>query len=149
MRFGVMPLSQQPFRVSTRHAKVTQTDRFNFKGTVVVSQSLLNNELRTSIWVYGLLWVLLVNRHVLCLAKGGCSRREDEFVHPMRTHCIQQAQRVGDVVAVVLVRMLHRLTNLNKRRKVQHCIKPTRQDSVQQSTFAKVPLYKITMREQM
>lgn len=70
--------------------------------------------------------VALVYGRVLRIAKSGGGGREDETLHTRRAHCVQQMQGVGDVVGIVLGRLLDRFAHLDKRRKVHHRVKTPR-----------------------
>lgn len=144
MRFGVMPLTQLTLGIRARSIEVTQANRLELIDPLIVSRSLPNHNLRTPLRVDRLLWVLFDHRCVLRLAKRGGGGRKDELVYSMRTHCIQQAQRVHDVVAVLLVWVLHRLAHLDKRGKVHDRIKTIGKHSIKRSAVAKVVLYKFT-----
>jgi hypothetical protein len=149
MGFRVVALAQLAFWVSACGVEVAQAYRLETIRFIIVSQGLLHHQLGAAIGVDGLLRVPLVNGRVLRLAKGGGGGRENELAHPMRTHGVQQAQRVGHVVAVVLVRLLHRLAHLNERGKVHDRIKAFGQNSVQHRTVAKIPLHKVATQNRV
>ncbi|MEY5029838.1 MAG: hypothetical protein RLZ63_2153 [Pseudomonadota bacterium] len=67
----------------------------------------------------------------------------------MRAHGVQQAQRVGYVVAIVLVWMLHRLAHLNERGKVHDCVKSARKHSVQHRTITKIALHEVAAQDRI
>ena len=114
--------------------------RVRFKGLLKYVESRLH---LSPVFRQRLLRVPLVNRAVLRLAKSGRCGRENEFINAMRPHRIQQTQRVSHVVAVVLVRLLHRLAHLNERGKVHHSIKTLRQNGIEHGAVAKVALHKV------
>jgi hypothetical protein len=67
---------------------------------------------------------------------------EDELVDTMRAHRVQQAHRVHDVVVIVLLWVLRRLSYLNERGKVHDRVTATRQDPIQHRMVTKVALTK-------
>ena len=102
-----MTLAQFAFRVGAGGVEITQADRFQTVGRVVVSQHLLDHQFGAAVRVNRLLRMALVDRCVLRVAESCRRRREDELPHAMRAHSIEQIERIGEVVLVVLGRLLH------------------------------------------
>ena len=72
---------------------------------------VITHQLAGAVGIDRLLRVALVDRAALGHAVGGAGAGEHQLADAVVAHCFEQAQRAGDVVAVVLARVGDRLAD--------------------------------------
>lgn len=146
--FGVVPLAELPFGISPGGVEVAQADRLETIGAVKIGQHLFNHQLAVPVGVYWPLGMSLIDRGVFRLAEGGRGRRENKALDTKGAHCLEQVERIDDVVAVVAGRLLHQLANLDEGGKVHHGIEPALpEEFVQHRPIAQVAMHKAPIRD--
>lgn len=117
-----MAFAKQPGGVGTGGIEVAQADGFQAVGAVVVGEDLLQHQLAATIgvdWGFG---VVLVDWAVVWLAENRGGGGEDKPLAVVTHHRIEQVERVGDVVMVVLLRMIDRLADLDEGGEVEYAV---------------------------
>jgi len=111
--FGLVAFAQLAFGVGAGGVEVAQAHGLEAEGAVVAGQGLFHHPFGNAVGVDGARGVGFVYGHVVGLAEDGGGGREDEALHIVRDHGVEQVEGVAEVVAVVEVGPGHRFGHLD------------------------------------
>lgn len=111
--FGLVALAQLAFGVGAGGVEVAQAHGLEAEGAVVAGQRLFHHPFGDAVGVDGARGVGFVDGHVVGLAEDGGGGREDEALHIVRDHGVEQVEGVAEVVAVVEVGPRYRFAHLD------------------------------------
>ena len=110
--FRFVAFAEFAFRVGAGGVEVAQAHGLEAEGAVVAGQGLFHHPFGNAVGVDGARGVGFVDGHVVGLAEDGGGGREDEALHIVRDHGVEQVEGVAEVVAVVEVGPRHRFAHL-------------------------------------
>ena len=142
-----MVLADEAVLGRTRGVEVAQEDALEAVGAVAVLADLLQHELGAAVGVDRVLFLRLGNRDLRGLAVGGAGGGEDEALRAGQNHGAQQHERLGDVVLVVLQRVLHGLAHLNEGGEVNDGIElAVDEQRIDDGGIAEIALHELDFR---
>jgi len=79
---------------------------------IEIAEHLFDHQFCMAVGVDGCLFVIFRDRYLFWLTIGGAGAGEDEVVDSVVTHDFQQGQAAGDVVTVILARVVYGFTDI-------------------------------------
>ena len=120
MCFGIMRLSDIKEVTSPSGIEITQDYIREIIGFAKILQNLLYHKLGASIGIYRVLGVRFCDWDLVWIAIGRTSGAKDNVAAVKLTHNAQEIERVGYIVEIVFLRVLHGFAHIGKGGKVQH-----------------------------
>ncbi len=114
VRLGIVILADETVLGRTGSVEIAQEDALEPVGALAILAHPLEHELGAAVGIDGILLLRLGNRHLRRLAVSGARGREDELLRAGQHHRAQKHQRLGDIVLIVLQRILHGLAHLDE-----------------------------------
>src|SRR5215211_1660156 len=105
-----------------RHVEVAEARRCQPTSPAYGADEPVHGELGASVRVGRQGWSCLLYRHLLGLPVDSGRRRKDEPPCTRFAHRLQEVERPADVVAVVALGLLHRLSDEGERGEVEHAV---------------------------
>jgi hypothetical protein len=109
------------FRVSTSSVEVAEGSMANTVSSFIVPYDLLDHELTPTVGVDGLLLMVFRYGDGIWNTVSRARARKDEITTSLSPHRIQEANRPGNVIAIVFVGRDDRFTHIGESRKVKDC----------------------------
>ena len=103
-----------------RRVEIAQGGEAQPVDLVIPAQDLLEHQLRLPVGIDRTLREGLVDRHALGNAEGRAGRAEDEPLHPVFHHGVEEIDPVRHVVAEIFRRIGHRLADQRVGREMHH-----------------------------